>query len=247
MSLHAWLALALVAPLVLLTPGYLLLRGLHAHQDRRVAEGSAETLALSAVTSMAIVIVVAFTLSQTVGLTRLTLTLAGLALLAGLGWWVARAEDGPPWPSPARPSRGSVSLSAVLVGLTLAIVAAGGLLYDGSQPYTEVRYADAEDVPAHATVGPGERLDWGILVDNHEGETTTYTLETVRVPNVTTNGSPGNVTIERTELTIVDGETHRYRLAFQAPEEGTWRVLTRVHADGKAQPLSVHRWIEVDA
>lgn len=266
MSFVTWLALLLLAPFVLLVPGYLVLR-LLARPDGAAAlwgEDVTERVGLAVVVSLAILLLLAFGLSQTVGLSRWSLVAALTGLLGAMGLLARsrlgtarRGQAGPersdaanqpltPWPGGLDLDVSFSTASVVLIGATMAIVATGALLYDGSEPYSEVAYANASGVPSSMAVDPGQQLTWTVVVENHEERTATYTLETVLVPNATA-GEPDTpqVPADETRLELAHGATATREVTFQAPEDGTWKVQTLVHVEDREEPLRLHRWIAV--
>lgn len=264
MAALAWLALVVVAPFVLLAPGYLALRSLGGATATEIWGEGIETLCLAVVASLAILVLVAFVLGETVGLSRWSLATAVAGLLAVeallsrfLGSSSRRGEAGPessdaasqplsPWPGGLDLDVSFSSASVVLIGATLAIVATGALLYDGTEPYSEAAYAEASEVPSTATVEPGQALAWTVVVENHEERSATYTLETVLVANTTAGDrDPSRAVVDEGRLELADDEAEHYEVAFWAPQDGTWKVLTLVHVDGREEPLTLHRWIEV--
>jgi predicted thioesterase/uncharacterized membrane protein YecN with MAPEG domain len=251
-ELVSGLLLVLVAPLVLVTPGYLVLRLLEAH-GMPLADGGFEALGVAVTISLALVVLVAYVLAETVGFATGPLAATYAVLVAGLAALAHRVHDRGIWPRRLTPSRssgsasaGGLSTGAILLGVTLALVAAGAVLYDDTDPYTEAYYANASQVQPTVEVAPGEAVTWTIVVENHEGREVDYALETVRRPNATTNDSrPAQVTVDRGSLAVPDGDQARYEVRLEAPEGGTWKVQTRVHADD-GEPISVHRWLVVD-
>lgn len=262
-SVAAWILLAILAPLVLVAPGYLVLRILRAREaSLGLGTGPFETFAFSAALSLAIVVLLAFGLSQTLGLTRTWLALAYLLLLASLGLLVRRQEatsgqaeepqrleakrsSAPPEPT-AGTGVSSRHLPAILIGVMLAIVATGALIYDGTEPHSQAYYANASEIEPRTTVEPGETVAWTIVVENHEQREANYTVETVRTPQESADeDEPPRVPVEEASLELEDGEEGTHTVRFVAPEGGLWKVQTTVHVDGKETPLTMHRWIAV--
>lgn len=261
-SLASGLLLAIVAPVVLLGPGYLVLGLLRAREDRPPLAGDlVQTLGISAAISLALVVLVAFALSQTVGLTRGPTIVTYVLLLAGLGLGYRSRVDGEgeapddEAPTPRRSTGQAASpgwkvplrtVPAILLGLTLAIVATGALIYDGAEPYTQAFYANASEVEATVTAEPGESLAWTLVVENHEQRDVNYTLETVRIPQEhASEPDPPRVPVDEASLALAAGEDGTHTVHVDAPEGGLWKVQTTVYVDGDTEPLTMHRWIAV--
>lgn len=263
MTALAWLALIVALPFVLVAPGYLALRSLAGDAAADLWGDGVETLGLAVVVSLAILVLLAFLLAETVGLSRWSLATAVAGLLAveallvrSRGSPARRGDAGPEGgdaaSQPPTPWTGGFDLdvslsptSVIVVGATLAIVATGALLYDGTEPYSEAAYADASEVPSTARVDPGQALAWTVVVENHEQRSATYALETVLVSNETAgDADPTRTVVDEGRFEVDDDAAGRYEVTFEAPEDGIWKVLTLVHVEGREEPLTLHRWIE---
>lgn len=258
-ELLAWLMLVVVGPLVFLGPGYILLCLVpSAHiRDRTASHTAYETLALSAVLSLCLLVLVAFLLTQTVGLTRPWLIASYLVLLGGLGiLWLLSPEDTRAQPGTgAWSDRGGLSAlegnrtSLLLVGGAVLIVAAGGLIADGGEAYTEAYYASASDVPTRLEVQPGETILVWVVVENHEQKAMRYTISSQLIPNGSAGNSSANETIQlpaKATIDLEESQTHEQEIRLQAPEQGTWKLETQILPEkAGAGALTLHRWIEV--
>lgn len=248
----AWLTFILVGPLVLLLPGLLVLRlsPLASMREDPEEETVYETVVLSGIVSLALLVLIAFVLTQTVGLTRASLMVVYAALLAGLGAlaWRRSGEEG--WSlRPASRGGGPEPIrrpSLVVLGGVLLLVAAGGLFYDGGEAYTEVYHANASQTPATYDAGRGQNVSMTVIIENHEDAWTSYRVETRLVPEGTENETATSGTlVDQAELELADGESAQHAITFQVPDCCTWKVKTLVHVDGGQDPLVVHRWIDV--
>lgn len=251
-TLLQWALLVLLSPVLLVLPGYLALRILGKPSLRSSTEEVSvyETVGLSAALSLSFLVLVAFLLSQTLGLSRATLVGAHLLLLAGLGAFgvssdrLRRDEAAPRVDASAVP--GPRRLSALLLGASLLLVVAGVGVFDGSEPYSEVYYANASEVPKATQVPAGAEVAWRIAVENHEQSTRTYRIETRLIPNGTTNETEASGTlVDQAELEVEHGQAAERVVRFTAPDCCIWKAKTLVYVEDESSPLTVHRWVHV--
>lgn len=252
-SLGSVLLFVLLAPVLLVMPGYLLMSASRSRGWVSVeAEAVYETVGLSVAISLSLLVLVGFALSQTVGLSRVSLLVAHLALLAGLGLLVLTAAPGQR-ENPSDEAAAGVSglmpersTSAVLLGLTLGIVVVGIGLYDPVDPYSEAYYANASEVPPTMSVEPEQPIGWTLVVENHEQRTAAYAIETRLIHANATNATRSDgFVVDQANLTLDDGEQARHHVSFAAPDCCTWKAATFVDVDGREEPLTMHRWIQI--